>query len=33
VLHNWRLEIESEAGQGTRIKIIMQGYDTSILQV
>ena len=32
-LHNWKIEIESEAGWGTRIKIIMQDQDTNILQV
>jgi len=32
-LHGWCIEVESEAGQGTRICIIMQGQDTSILQV
>ncbi len=32
-LHDWKIEVESEAGQGTRIKIIMQDLDTSILQV
>lgn len=33
VLHNWKIEVQSEAGQGTRIKIIMRDQDTSILQV
>ncbi|HWQ75816.1 MAG TPA: HAMP domain-containing sensor histidine kinase [Syntrophomonas sp.] len=32
-LHDWKIEVESEAGQGTLIKIIMQDQDTSILQV
>lgn len=32
-LHGWKIEAESEAGQGTCIKIVMQDGDTSILQV
>ena len=32
-LHDWKIEVESETGQGTRIKVIMPDYDTTILQV